>query len=65
MKITVRIPYSESKVISFIYNNCKIVEKKYIEDSIIMLLIIDPKYCSQFEEFIFKDKKRESEIRGI
>src|SRR4030066_812533 len=64
MKITVRIPYNESKLISFIYKNCKIIGKKYIEDSIIMLLIIDPKYCSQFEEFIFKDKKRESEIRS-
>ncbi|MBE3088777.1 MAG: GTPase HflX [Actinobacteria bacterium] len=64
MKITVRIPYNESKLISFIYNNCKIVEKKYLEDSIVMLLIIDPKYCSQFAEFIFKDKKIESEIRG-
>ncbi len=64
MKITVRIPYNESKLISFIYNNCKIVGKKYLEDSIIMLLIIDPKYCSQFAEFIFKDKKIESEIRG-
>ena len=63
MKITVKIPYNESKLISFIYNNCKIAGKKYLEDSIIMLLIIDPKYCSQFAEFIFKDKKIKSEIR--
>ena len=64
MKITVKIPYNESKLISFIYNNCKIAGKKYLEDSIIMLLIIDPKYCGQFAEFIFKDKKIESEIKG-
>ncbi len=64
MKITVKIPYNESKLISFIYNNCKIAGKKYFEDSIIMLLIIDPKYCGQFAEFIFKDKKIESEIKG-
>jgi len=62
MKITVRIPYNENKVISFIYNNCKIVGKKYVEDSIIMVLIIDPKYCNLFAEFVFKDKKIENEI---
>ncbi len=64
MKITVRIPYNESKLISFIYNNCKIIEKKYLEDSIVMHLIIEPKYCSRFAEFIYKDKKIENAIRG-
>ncbi|MCL5073389.1 MAG: GTPase HflX [Actinobacteria bacterium] len=63
MKITVRIPYNEGKLISFIYNNCKIVDKKYLEDNIIIRLIIDPKYCGRIAEFIFKDKKIESETR--
>jgi GTPase len=64
MKITVKIPYNENKIISFIYKNCKIIGKKYLEDSIIMLLIIDPKNASHFAEFIFKNKKIESEIRN-
>ena len=55
IKITVKIPYSESKLISFIHNNCEIKSTKYLEDSVIFLLNANLKFCNQLSQYIYKE----------
>jgi GTP-binding protein HflX len=54
LKITVKIPYSESKLISFIHNNCEVKNTKYLEDSVVFLLNANLKFCNQLSQYIYK-----------
>ena len=54
LSITVKIPYSENKLISFIYDNCQILKKQYFEDGISLLLKTDFRYYSKLSRYICK-----------
>jgi GTP-binding protein HflX len=54
LKINVKIPYSESKLISFIHNNCEVKTTKYLEDSVVFLLNANLKFCNQLSQYIYK-----------
>lgn len=57
LKIMLKIPYNENKLISFIYDNCQILERKNLEDGIILNLNVDLKYCNMFSKYIYKGKE--------
>ncbi len=64
LKITVKIPYSESKLISFIHNNCEVRNTKYLEDSIVFLLNANLKYCNQLSQYIYKGSNSGRKVKN-
>ncbi|MGM0365353.1 MAG: GTPase HflX [Actinomycetota bacterium] len=54
MTITVKVPYSRNKLISLIYDNCQVLDKKYLEDSVILTLNADANFYSRLSDYIYK-----------
>jgi GTP-binding protein HflX len=54
--ISVKIPYSENKLISFVYDNCKVLDKKYLEDSVVLFINADLKIYNKLSKYIYKNK---------
>ncbi len=57
LKVMVKIPYSENKLISFIYDNCQVLGRTNLEDGTILNLNIDLKYCNMFSKYIYKGRE--------
>ncbi len=56
LQINVKIPYSESKLISFIHENYDIMDKKYTDEYVIFLINADEKIYSKLSDYICRDK---------
>jgi GTPase len=56
LEVRVKIPYLNKKDISFIYNNCKILEEKYEEDSVIFVININNYLCEKISKYIVYSK---------
>jgi len=56
LAIKVKIPYSDQKIISFIYQKCKVLKREDIESSIIFDLNIEPKYSDILDIYYIDDK---------
>jgi len=54
INITVKIPYDENRVVSFIYKNCQVLKKRNFEDCTIMDLIMNSKYCPVLSKYIYR-----------
>lgn len=57
INITVKIPYNESRLISFIYNNCKVLRRKDLEDSTVLNLNVGSRYSSILAKYIYRESK--------
>ena len=57
INIAVRIPYDESKLISFIYSNCQVLGRKDLEDSTILNLNVNSRYCSTLSKYIYRESE--------
>jgi GTP-binding protein HflX len=56
LTISVKIPYNENKLISFVYDNCKVLDKKYLEDSVVLFINADLKIYNKLSKYIYKNK---------
>ena len=52
--ITVMIPYSDNRIMPFIYNNCNVLERRDLKGGVLMNLHISSKYCSLLSSYIYK-----------
>jgi len=59
LEVAVKIPYTDTAMMSYIYNNCKITEKKYLEDSAVLTIKADPSIYSRISRYIFKKRNNE------
>ncbi len=57
INITVKIPYNESRLISFIYNNCQVLRRKDLEDSTVLNLNVGSRYSSILAKYIYRESK--------
>jgi GTPase len=57
MEIRVKIPYSEQKIISFIYQKCKVLKREDKKTGIIFDLNIEPKYSNMLKVYCVDCKK--------
>lgn len=57
LAIRVKIPYSEQKIISFIYQKCKVLKREDKKSSIIFDLNIEPKYSDILKVYFMDCKK--------
>ena len=55
INIVVRIPYVESRLISFIYNNCQVLNRKDLEDSTVLNLNISSRYSSVLAKYLYRE----------
>ncbi|MBM3702772.1 MAG: GTPase HflX [Actinobacteria bacterium] len=63
LNIIVKIPYNENKIMSFIYSNCQVLGRKDLEDSTILNLNVNSKYCSILSRYIYRGRgSREANI---
>lgn len=63
LNIIVKIPYNENKIMSFIYSNCQILGRRDLEDSTILNLNVNSKYCSILSRYIYRGREsREANI---
>lgn len=63
LNIIVKIPYNENKIMSFIYSNCQVLRRRDLEDSIILNLNVNSKYCSILSRYIYRGREsREANI---
>jgi len=58
--ITVKIPYDDNKIMSFIYDNCNILKRVDMEDSSIIDIFTSLKNCSLLSRYIYRDKSKKS-----
>ncbi len=56
-----KIPYSETKLISFIFNNCKILEKRYDNDAVILKINANSRFEDKLSEFACQEFSREED----
>lgn len=54
INIVVRIPYVESRLISFIYNNCQVLNRKDLEDSTVFNLNVSSRYSSVLAKYLYR-----------
>lgn len=59
LELKLKIPYTEYNIISLIYNNSKIVEKEYLNDSIIFKININKIFLSKLSKYIIPNKSNE------
>ena len=57
LTIRVKIPYSDQKIISFIYQKCKVLKRKDKKNIIIFDLNIEPKYSDILKAYCIDRKK--------
>lgn len=57
INITVKIPYNESRLISFIYNNCQVLWRKDLEDSTVLNLNVGSRYSSILAKYIYRESE--------
>ena len=43
-------------MISFIYRNCKILEKNYLEDGILLVIYADPGIMDKLKNFLYRKR---------
>jgi GTP-binding protein HflX len=55
INIVVRIPYVESRLISFIYNNCQVLDRKDLEDSTVLNLNVSSRYSSVLAKYLYRE----------
>jgi GTP-binding protein HflX len=55
INIAVRIPYDESRLISFIYNNCQVLHRKDLEDSTVLNLNVSSRYSSVLAKYLYRE----------
>ncbi len=55
LSLFLKIPYSETKLISFIFNNCKILDKRYEDDGIMLKINANSRYEDKLSGFIYKE----------
>lgn len=55
INIVVRIPYDESRLISFIYNNCQVLDRKDLEDSTVLNLNVSSRYSSVLAKYLYRE----------
>jgi GTP-binding protein HflX len=65
MNIVVRIPYYESRLISFIYNNCQVLGRKDLEDSTVLSLKMSSRYSSVLAKYIYRGSKSGRAVKTI
>jgi GTP-binding protein HflX len=57
INITVKIPYNESRLVSFIYNNCQVLWRKDLKDSTVLNLNVGSRYSSILAKYIYRESK--------
>jgi GTP-binding protein HflX len=57
LNIIVKIPYNENKIMSFIYSNCQVLGRRDLEDSTILNLNVNSKYCSILSRYIYRGRE--------
>ncbi|MBC8390884.1 MAG: GTPase HflX [Actinobacteria bacterium] len=63
LNIIVKIPYNENKIMSFIYSNCQVLGRRDLEDSTILNLNVNSKYCSILSRYIYRGREsREANV---
>lgn len=63
LAVTVKVPYTDADIISYIYNNCKILSKKYDIDSAIFSINSDVTVYNRISGYIYKDKNEKRDIK--
>jgi len=65
INITVKIPYSDNKAISYIYKNCKILKRIDSDNCAIFNLHVELKKCSYISRYIYRKKmdKKEAAVK--
>ncbi|MCJ7665752.1 MAG: 50S ribosome-binding GTPase, partial [Actinobacteria bacterium] len=64
--ITVRVPYDHQKIISFIYENCKVLKREDVDTGIIFDLQIEPKYNDILKAYcVISEKGMDQQTRNI
>jgi GTPase len=56
MEITVKVPYSDSKIMSFIYNNCLVTGRRDMEDCAVLNINFNSKYAKLLSGYIYREK---------
>ena len=56
IEISLKIPYSENEMISFIYRNCKILEKNYLEDGTLLVIYANPGIMDKVKKYLYRKK---------
>jgi len=56
LNIKVMVPYSDQKIISFIYNKCQVLKRGDMENCILLDLNIEPKFSSLLTPYMIKNK---------
>jgi GTPase len=55
LSMFLKIPYSETKLISFIFNNCKILDKSYEDGGVLLKINANSRFKDKFSGFVYKD----------
>jgi GTP-binding protein HflX len=61
LSMFLKIPYSETKVISFIFNNCKILDKKYEDDGVVLKINANSRFEEKLTGFAYKEFSSEED----
>lgn len=54
LTLTLKVPYDQNKLISFIFNYCKILDKQYVEDGILLMVNANSRFQQKLSGFIIK-----------
>lgn len=57
LNIKVMIPFSDQKLISFIYNKCQVLKREDMENGILFDINIEPKFSNLLLPYIYKKKE--------
>ncbi len=64
LQIKVKIPYSKSKLISLIHEKYEVLDKQYLNDSVVFLINADKKIYNNLSDYIFKEKEMSHKKKG-
>ncbi|MBM3699930.1 MAG: GTPase HflX [Actinobacteria bacterium] len=54
IEISLKIPYSDNEMISFIYRNCKILEKNYLEDGALLVIYANTAIMEKVKKYLYR-----------
>lgn len=61
LSVFLKVPYSETKLISFIFNNCKILDKRYEDSGIVLKINANSRFEEKLSGFAFKEFSNEED----
>lgn len=64
LSLILKVPYTESKTLSFIYQNCEVLKRDFLEDGVLLSIRTDFRFYPHLSKFIYTKTKEPLKLKS-